>query len=206
MMNLTKNMKKVLTILFALSLLLQISSFKIVSARESSTKTFAQWCQQKNDLSSEAKYTIDVLLRRSGTKDCQQADRNLSKLNQLNLNSNQISDSRPLASLHNLTQLNLNSNQISDIRPLASWHNLTQLGLGKNKIVDIRPLASLHNLIDLDLASSQISDIRPLASLHNLTQLDLFGNQISDIRPLASLSKATQHCIVDYTSPTPLAP
>jgi internalin A len=64
-------MKKVLTVLLASALLLQILSVRIVSAQQPLTKTFAQWCQQRDSLPDNTKHTIDVMLEKSGTKDCQ---------------------------------------------------------------------------------------------------------------------------------------
>jgi internalin A len=192
MRKLTKNMKKVLTMLLVSALLLQILSVSIVSARESSIKTFVQWCKQKNALPKDTQYTIDVLLRRAGTKDCQEAERNLNKLNRLQIGADEISDLRPIASLKNLTNLDLAGNEkISDIRPIASLNNLTDLNLTSNRISDIRPLTSLNKLTSLRLASNQISDIRPLANLNYLTKLNINTNKISDLRPLASLNKLT---------------
>ena len=176
-------------------------------------RTFADWCRQKADLSSETKHTVEVLLEKAETTECDAADRKLSSLTELILSGNQIGDIKPLASLTKLNYLFLNSNQISDIKPLASLTNLTRLNLNNNKIKDIKPLASLGfshnscgvgilaavnrlfgiclltNLTVLDLHNNQISDIKPLASLTNLTDLNLNNNQIKDIKPLASLTK-----------------
>ena len=172
----------------------KLLSVKIVSAQQPSIKTFAQWCQQRDSLPDNTKHTIDALLKSAlFTKDCQEADRYLNKLNRLRIGYSQISDLRPLASLNKLTSLNLANNQISDLRPLANLNKLTYLNLGYNQIVDLRSVASLTELIYLNIAINLISDLRPIASLKNLTNLDLGGNKkISDIKPLASLTNLTQ--------------
>ena len=59
----------------------------------------------------------------------------------------------------NLTMLRLDSNQISDVSPLASLINLYYLHLTGNQISDVSPLASLTNLTYLNLRSNQISDV-----------------------------------------------
>jgi len=136
--------------------------------RDDSGRTFADWCREKDFLSPEAKHTVEMLLEKVETTECDVASQKLSTLTELQLVSNQISDIKPLTSLTNLTVLVLNFNQISDIQPLASLTNLTVLFLNNNQIRDIKPLASLTNLNWLYLTYNQISDIKPLASLTNL--------------------------------------
>ena len=83
-----------------------------------------------------------------------------------------------------LVSLDLDSNQISNISPLATLTNLTDLRLWRNKISDISPVQGLTNLTFLGLGGNQISDISPLTGLTNLTALYLWDNQISDVSPL----------------------
>src|SRR4028118_516790 len=77
-------------------------------------RTFADWCRQKADLSPEAKHTVEVLLQKAETTECDAADRELSSLTELFLYGNQIRDIKPLESLNNLTKLGLDNNQIRD--------------------------------------------------------------------------------------------
>src|SRR4028119_1947868 len=108
-----------------------------------SRRTFADWCRQKADLSPEAKRTVEVLLQKAETTECDAANLKLSSLTELFLDNNQISDIKPLESLTNMTVLFLDNNQISDIKPLESLTNLAWLVLKNNKISDIKPLESL---------------------------------------------------------------
>src|SRR4028118_1908677 len=64
-----------------------------------SRQTFADWCRQKADLSPEAKHTVEVLLEKAETTECDEANQILSSLTELSLNFNEISDIKPLASL-----------------------------------------------------------------------------------------------------------
>ncbi|MEG4349070.1 leucine-rich repeat domain-containing protein [Microcoleus sp. LAD1_D3] len=144
-----------------------------------SRRTFADWCRQKADLSPEAKHTVEVLLKKAETTECDVADRKLSSLTELNLKNYGISDIKPLESFTNLTLLILSNNKISDIKPLESLTNLTLLGLSNNKISDIKPLEFLTNLISLALDGNHLSDIKPFASLTNLTRIRLSGNPIA---------------------------
>jgi len=160
----------------------------LAAETQSANKTFADWCREKASLSPEAKPTVEVLLRKSKTTECDAADRKLSSLTELYLDNNEISDIKPLQSLTQLTELNLSRNEISDIKPLESLIQLFLLELDNNQINDIKPLASLTQLIFLGLSDNKISDIQPLQSLRELDYLSLDNNQISNIKPLQSLT------------------
>jgi internalin A len=189
-MNLPKSIA--LTCSALISLALSGNGLSAIGAEtQPANKTFGDWCRQKATLSSESKHTVEVLLKKAGTTECDVADRKLSSLTNLILDNNQISDIKPLESLTKLTVLVLDKNQISDIKSLQSLTNLTILGLWKNQISDIKPLQSLTKLTVLVLDNNQITDIKPLQSLTNLTELTLGNNQISDIKPLQSLTNLT---------------
>jgi Leucine-rich repeat (LRR) protein len=146
------------------------------------------WCRKKDLLTPEAKHTVELVLKKLGTTDCDTADRELSTLKKFALYGDNITDINPIASLTNLTELKLNNSQISDLKPLQSLTNLTYLDVSHTPLSDLKPLASLTNLTELKLNNTQISEIKPLASLTNLTELDLSENKISDIKPLESLT------------------
>ena len=76
----------------------------------SGNKTFAEWCREKNSLSPEAKHTVEVLLKKAETTECDAANQKLLTLTELYLGSNQISDIKPLQSLTNLNRLSLHNN------------------------------------------------------------------------------------------------
>jgi len=133
----------------------------IAAETQPGNKTFADWCREKALLTPEAKYTVEVLLQKAETTECDAANRKLSSLTEIKLDKNQISDIKPLESLTNLTSLRLNDNQISDIKPLESLTKLIRLNLSDNQISDIKPLQSLTNLTLLNLYKNQISDIKP---------------------------------------------
>jgi internalin A len=153
---------------------------------------FADWCRHKDDLSPEARHTVEKLLELADTSDCDEAERILSSSTSLYLDEytiNQISDITPLSCLTHLTYLSLHISRIRDITPLSSLTLLTVLSLHNNQISDITPLSGLTHLKKLLLGGNQISDITPLSSLTNLTILSLHNNQISDITPLFGLAE-----------------
>jgi len=153
--------------------------------------SFAEWCKRKDSLSEEAIYTVEVLLNKAGTSDCNEAHRILSNLTELNLKWNKITDITPLSALTNLTYLNLSTNPIADITGLSALTNLTYLDLSANQITDITGLSALTNLTYLNLSGNQITDITGLSALTNLRDLNLYQNQITDITGLSALTNLT---------------
>jgi len=102
-----------------------LSNSTLAQSPPPTVATFADWCAQQQQLTPEARHTVDVLLEKAGTKECDRANKILTNLTSLDLGFNKISDLSPLAPLTNLTQLDLSYNQISDLSPLAS---LTTIG------------------------------------------------------------------------------
>ena len=90
-----------------------LSAYAAETRSGNSTRTFADWCREKDSLSPEAKHTVEVLLEEARTTECDAADRTLSSLTGLKLNFNEISDIKPLASLTKLTRLYLSGNPIA---------------------------------------------------------------------------------------------
>ena len=161
--------------------------------------SFADWCLHKDSLSPAARHTVEALLHKAGTSDCNQANRILSSCTELHLYNNQTTDLSPLSGLTNLTQLNLYNTRITDLSPLSGLINLTQLYLNDNRIIDLSGLSGLTNLTQLYLIN-QITDLSSLSGLTNLTELHLYNgtylypnnNQISDWSPLSRLINLTQ--------------
>ncbi|MEG4998190.1 CHAT domain-containing protein [Microcoleus sp. B4-D4] len=167
------------------------ASMLLGSAAGSNPKTFesfGDWCSNKDNLTPEARHTVEVLLSEAKTQECSRAAQTLANLTQLSLKSNQIVNLEPLASLTNLTILELNENQIVNLEPLANLTNLRILELNENQIVNLKPLANLTNLTRLYLIRNQIVDIKPLSKLTKLKKLNLSFNQITDVQPLSELT------------------
>jgi CHAT domain-containing protein/Tfp pilus assembly protein PilF len=168
------------------------ASILLASATTPNPKTFesfGDWCTNKEHLTPQARHTVEVLLSKAKTQECDRAQTTLANLTELSLIRNQIVDIQPLSKLTNLKKLNLSSNQITDVQPLSGLTNLRFLVLNFNQISDVKPLSGLTNLTELFLEANQIVDTTPLAGLTNLTGFSLASNQLVDVAPLSKMAK-----------------
>ena len=114
---------------------------------------------------------------------------NLSQLKDLNLSDNHIQDISFLKNLSQLKELDLSSNKIQDISFLQYLSQLKSLNLSKNHIQDYSFLENQSQLKSLYLSSNHIQDISFLKNLSQLQELDLSSNKIQDISFLQNLSQ-----------------
>ncbi|BDR53518.1 hypothetical protein KIM372_14250 [Bombiscardovia nodaiensis] len=106
---------------------------------------------------------------------------NLSKLQKLNLETNQITDLSPVTGLPSLTSLEAFSNLITNPGQLNN-PNLTLLYLSGNKIPSVASINwnNLTKLQQIDLQGNQITDLSPLNPVHSLTDLNASDNLITN--------------------------
>ncbi|MEG4395528.1 CHAT domain-containing protein [Microcoleus sp. BROC3] len=152
-------------------------------------ESFADFCTNKENLTPETRHTVEVLLSKAKTQECDRAQKTLTNLTELSLIRNQIVDIKPLSKFTNLRKLNLSFNKITDVQPLLGLNNLRFLVLNFNQISDVKPLSGLTNLTELFLEANQIVDVKPLAGLTNITGLSLASNQIVDVTPLSRMTE-----------------
>ena len=114
--------------------------------------------------------------------------RELTNLEQLDLNYNKISEIKGLKNLTNLQKLDLSKNKITEIKGLDTLKNLKELSFYENQITEIKGLENLTNLEDLQLGRNKIKEIKGLENLTNLKHLFLSNNQISEIKELDNLT------------------
>jgi len=112
---------------------------------------------------------------------------NLVNLKRLHLEKNSISNIEPLRQLTNLEELYLDNNDIRDINALENIISIENLSLSSNRIEDISDLKDLKNLEKLKLDSNDIMDIGPLAEINKLKYINLIGNKINNIDKLNKL-------------------
>lgn len=104
----------------------------------------------------------------------------LTKLESLDLSSNQISDISSLSTLTNLLSLDLQNNKVTVISPLVSLTKLENLYLSKNKIEEISSIKAVKTLKSLWLSINQIKDISVLYLLLELKEVLLDGNPLDE--------------------------
>ncbi|MDY3122124.1 leucine-rich repeat domain-containing protein [Suipraeoptans intestinalis] len=111
----------------------------------------------------------------------------LTRLESIQLISDNISNIDPLKKLTNLTLLKLDSNQIEDISALVNMKKLSTLTIRQNQIKDASVLTGLTALQYADLSSNQITALPDLSNLKTLKTLLLGGNQLTDVTPIGKL-------------------
>ena len=84
-----------------------------------------------------------------------------------------------LQEMTNLQYLDLNFNEVEDLSPLAHLTGLKTLRLQGNAVRDIRPLSGLVLLEELDIGSNSVSDMTPLEKLERLSVLSVSHNPVS---------------------------
>lgn len=101
----------------------------------------------------------------------------LTDLEELDLEFNQLHSLEGLSRLTNLKVLEASNNQITDISPLSNLTNLECLLLSDNLITDVSALSSCENLVILNLHRNMIGDISPLSNLTELIHFYCYGDE-----------------------------
>lgn len=100
----------------------------------------------------------------------------LTHLVRLELECNNISDIRRLASMSSLEEINFDNNAINDVTPLRGLNRVRVLGLYNNDLTDISGLEGLSSLEILYLSENRVKDVSPLAGLNRLQHAWLYLN------------------------------
>lgn len=90
-----------------------------------------------------------------------------------------------------LTDLSLSDNQITDISSLKYYTEIQRLYLASNKINNIEPLAENTKLKVLDISKNEIEKIDAVKLLNKLETINANNNLIKDISAISSLSLYT---------------
>lgn len=111
----------------------------------------------------------------------------LTRIENLDLRDNEITDLGPLQGLSRLRNVVLYNNNITDVTPLRQLRSVGWLFLDNNEIADISPLSELTQLSWLHMPGNRVVDIAPLAGLSDsLTWLEL--GEVADVTPLSTLT------------------
>jgi len=111
----------------------------------------------------------------------------LTKLVELYLGQNDITDISALTNMFNLEVLQINNNNINDISLISGFQNLTYLAIGENPLNDFSSITSLTNLEIISITSLQLQNLDIISNLTNLTDIEARKNRITDISVLSNL-------------------
>ncbi|CAD8156657.1 unnamed protein product [Paramecium octaurelia] len=126
----------------------------------------------------------------------------LIKLEELNLNENQIVKLTGLKATTNLKALYISHNAIQKLEGLDSLTKLETLWLCDNKIDTIQNLDFLVNLKQLWLAANSISNLRTsLDKLKNLYDLNISGNKICSFKEALNLNRLPNLKVLAFYDP-----
>jgi internalin A len=128
---------------------------------------------------------------------------NLTGLLTAGLQSNQIVDLGPLATLAQLETLFLDDNEITDVTPLSGLTGLGNLGISQNQVADVSALSPLTGLRDLDVGFNPVSDISFVSNFLELTGLSVPATNVSSLAPLAG--RAIDNLDISYSDITDLS-
>ena len=117
---------------------------------------------------------------------------NLPNLEILLLGANELKNANDLKSFNSLRRLVLSDNHLSEVRGLFDMTNLEHLYLTENRLSDLRVLRKLTSLRELHLQHNHFTDIQPVANLDELRVLGLSGNFVSDVSPIKRLKKLSR--------------
>ncbi len=116
----------------------------------------------------------------------------LTELNELRLDSNQLVEIKGLETLTHLTKLDIGFNHLTEIKGLENLTLLTKLDLSHNELKEINGLEKLTQLTDLDLSYNELKEMKGLEKLTQLTDLDLSHNELKEIKGLEKLALLTK--------------
>lgn len=118
------------------------------------------------------------------------SNKRTTKLLDLNISNNKISNIEGLENITTLQKLYVSSNQLTDISKLGSLAKLDTLNLSGNHVEDITSLEPLNNLKTLYISNNKIRDISPISRIA-ITELDFSGNRVKDITSLSRMTSLT---------------
>jgi Leucine-rich repeat (LRR) protein len=115
--------------------------------------------------------------------------KNMKKLRILLLANNQIKNISDMIGLPNLQMLCIQTNMLEELNGLNNLVSLGTLHAYGNKIKKISGLDELKNLLDLDISENKIVEISGLHGLNKLTCLSLQFNEITEMKGINHLKK-----------------
>jgi len=125
----------------------------------------------------------------------------LTQLQDLWLADNKLTSVKSLEMLTQLKHLYLHHNKLSDVKGLEKLLQLKSLHLHNNQLTSVKGLENLTQLKDLFLEDNKLTDVKGLEKLNQLTKLDLRNNPDLTKAQIAELQKALPKCKI-HSNPT----
>lgn len=113
----------------------------------------------------------------------------LTRLVELHMSSNALSNALDLSTLVDLQILNLADNQLSTPTGLDELPSLRRLNLALNGIASVGELSELQRLQRLNLTGNELVNVAGLASLLDILELNLNNNSIANPGALSALER-----------------
>lgn len=130
----------------------------------------------------------------------------LTNINEMYIISDSLTDPGPLASLEGMNELYIMSDSLTDLSALASLTSLTQLVIMADSIYDVSFLDDLSFLYRLSIYSNSLSDIGSIGNLNNLDYLHIHSDSLQDLGPLTELVNILQELRITSNSLANLVP
>ena len=115
-----------------------------------------------------------------------------SKLAELDVSYNIISELEPIKDITTLTYLNIGNNKTGNIDKIEDLVNLQDLNVSRNDIEDISVLKKLTQLRALNISSNNIKDISSISDLGYLNSLNIANNRITTLKNIERMSNLTE--------------
>ena len=152
----------------------------------------------KEDLEKVERLDLGMGLTNNKLTEVPKGLEKLTKLTNLLLSDNKLTDVEGLEKLTKLTSLALNRNQLTDVKGLEKLTKLTGLALNDNQLTDVKGLEKLTQSKELFLAYNYLTDVKDLEKLNQLKNLYLRGNRNLTKAQIAALQKALPKCKIGH--------
>lgn len=111
-----------------------------------------------------------------------------TKLKELNMADNVVTDLDALAGLKTLTYLDITNNSVQSLKPIHSLTGLQTLKANNNAISAVDGISAMSGLSVLQLAQNGLLDMSPIAGCAALTELDVSKNDLKSIAAVKDMT------------------
>ncbi len=145
------------------------------------------------------KYSTDLTVLDLSGQGLESSDiaelKHMTKLKQITLNDNYITDISVLGNIPTLEEVDANNNQISNISCFGNLPRLKIVVMNNNDIQDISVFSNFTTVEKIWLHYNNITDISPISGNKQLTELGFDGNPIRDISAVKGMYNLRMLCV-----------